>query len=401
MPYRVPKQDIIVLSSLLAFVAAFMFVRELPLLQDHPFVNFYIIGRIFVITACIACIIMAALETKLIFPGYPIGFYIIGLFFDAHGQYFFPNYWLAYIQITTLFAFIFTLDRKILAFVFAAGLILFDSVLFISSNDFINKGALSKDSFNLILLSTTLSTIVSFVGASVFLTEKMNRDQIYQRFIDLGKHMSFIVHDIKGMISGPSTYIDILSHKLSQGKITDHELQLMAYLKEDIDAIRDFVLEMNLLVSSHITDKKNPIKVSSVVKSIKKVFKSKIQNIEVNLIGDMTLMVKIDFLNRIIINSIINSCDAIHKNKIKDGKITICCKDNLLRISDNSGEQLDNDTLRKLNTPYSIFSSGPQGSGLGVLLIKDYINAVGGSFKFDNYNRGVDLIISFPKNIIL
>lgn len=401
MTERIQKRDVIIPSLLLACISTAMFAKEIPILQGHPDFHSYIAGRVFVILLCMVCITLAILEVEAILLIYPIVFFFSTLFYEGHGQYFQPNYWLAYIQVTSIFPFIFSLDRKTLALLLVTGLILFDGVLFTTSKEFISKGSFSKELFSDIIIGTVISTLISYIGASVFFAEKMKRNQIYQRFIDLGKNMSFIVHDIKGMISGPCTYVDILSQKLSEGEISENELQLMGYLKEDIDAIRDFVMEMNLLVSSHITDKKNPIKVSAVVKSIRKVFKSKIKNIKIEVIGDMTLMIKIDFLNRIIINSIINSCEAIHKNNVANGRVVIYCEDNLLGIADNSGEQLDQITLKKLNNPYLSFSNKEQGSGIGILLIKDYINAIGGKFQYGNHVDGVDLKISFPRNILL
>ncbi|MEO7162472.1 MAG: ATP-binding protein, partial [Bdellovibrionia bacterium] len=264
---------------------------------------------------------------------------------------------------------------------------------------YIQLGLLSKEIFQDIFTGTIVSTVIAFTGANLLFSERTKRAGLYQRFIDLGKNMSSIAHDIKSMVSGPCTYIDIVSTRITELNPTEKDLQLIAYLKEDIYSIRDFVMEMNYLVSSHVTEKDSVVKISSVLRSVKRIFKSKIHSVRIDLIGDITLITKKDYINRIIINSVVNSCEAIQKNKVEVGRITVYCEGTLLGIADNSGEKLSKETLKLLNSPHEIYSEKKQGSGLGILLIKDYVDLIGGKFKYSNHTNGVGLEIRFPKSI--
>ena len=398
---RVQRRSIVIPSLVFSLIATLMLLKELPVLKDHPHFYFYVVGRLLFILSNFVCLTLAILQVEFIFLYYPIVFFVISLFYECHGEYFQPNYWLAYMQVTTLFPFIFYLDKRLLIGLMGTGLILFDIIFLSASQRYIDMGSFSKEFFADIFAGTVISTAIAYISADVFISEKMKKNQIYQRFIDLGKNMSSIAHDIKGMISGPCTYTDILYEKVTTGTISQDDAQLMNYLKEDVYAVRDFVMEMNLLVSSHITDKDNVIALSDVIKSIRRVFKSKIKGIKIELVGDITLKTKVDYLNRILINSIVNSCESLHKNNVKDGRITLYCEENLLGIADNSGEALSNEILKKLNNPYITFTSKTQGSGMGVLLIKDYINAIGGKFKYSNHTNGVNLKITFPKKMVL
>lgn len=398
---RVQKRGVIVPSLVFATVACVMMLKEIPLLSSHPHFHLYLLGRIGLILMLGLCVALALIEFEFIFSYYPAVFYALTILYECHGQYYQPNYWLAYIQVTHIFPFIFYLDKSLLGIFFLFGLIAFDTSLMVSSQHFIADGTFSKGFIADVLAGTVISTTIAYIGASVFFTEKMRRNQIYQRFIDLGKNISSIVHDIKGMISGPINYSDALSRRVAAGAFNADDSEVITYLNEDILAIRDFVMEMNMLVSSNTSEKPCAVKLSDVVKSVNKVFKSRIRKVSIELVGDMTIKAIPDYLNRIIANSILNSCEAIHTNKIKGGRVTLYCESQFLGISDNSGTHLSDKILKQLNSQYASFSSKKEGSGMGVLIIKDYINAVGGKFKYSNHVTGVKLSIRFPKNMIL
>ncbi len=401
---RVQKRGVVISSGVFASIATLMLIKEWPLLIHHTHFSLYLLGRIGTLVILMLCVILALTEFEQIFTYYSLIFFFTALFYECHGQYFQPNYWLAYIQVTNIFPFIFYIDKRLLAGLFTFGLFCFDGVLITvhQSPEFkLQTNSISTSFFGDILTGTMISTVIAYTGASVFFDEKVQRNEMYQRFIDLGKNISSIVHDIKGMISGPCNYSDLLIKKATAGEFTPENSLLVTYLNEDILAVKEFVMEMNLLVATQSGFKDSPVKISDVIRSVKKIFRSKIGKINIDLIGDMTLKTKADYINRIIINSIINSCEAINKNGVKSGKITVFCEDYLLGISDNSGSKLNPATLKNLNNPYTSFTDKQEGSGLGVLIIKDYIKAIGGKYKYFNQINGVNLAIQFPKKIIL
>ena len=398
---RIERKAIIIPCLLFNAIAILMLFKEIPLLENHPHFLFYLVGRLSIIFCFFACFALSFFKFKFLFHYFPVIFYFLSLIYESHGQVFQSNYWLAYIESTTIFPFIFGLNKRLLAGLMFTGLIIFDSVFLYKARYFVGLNAfnevLSKD----ILTGTIISTIISYVTAETFIKEKMKRTQIYQRFIDLGKNISFIAHDIKGMISGPCTYVDLIHSKVTAGSFSKDDLQIVDFLKEDISAVRDFVMEMNQLVSTTVTEKESLIIISEIVSSIKKVFKSKLKSIKVEVVGDIRFVTKVDYINRILINSIINSCDAINKKKKEDGRIMIYCEKNIIGIADNSGTRLSRKTLAKLNNPYITFTDKSTGSGLGVLLIRDYVNAIGGEFEYYNHLEGVSLKITLPQRIIL
>lgn len=401
MQDRPTKRELLVMTSSILLITIAVALKEAPQLKGTPQFGYYLAGKAAMIFCLALSIVSGLLEVNFVYIGFPYILFALMLFYTVHGQLLQPNYWLAYMEFVMIFPFTFNINRKILALLLTIGVIVFNIAFYTSVDLFIRRGSYSRDVYSDIVTGTVISTIMSFICSGLLMAEKSKRVNLYQRFIDLGKNMSSIAHDIKGMISGPCTYIDMLSEPVALAKYSAKEIQLISYLKEDIHSIRDFVLEMNNLVSSHITNHDSLVSISSVIKSIKKVFKSKIKDIRIDQIGDLTLLIKVDYINRILINAIVNSCEAIHNNSKTNGKITIYCEDNLLGVADNSGEQLDVKILKVLNGSHLTFSTKKEGSGLGTLIVRDYVHIVGGKMKYANHIEGVSLEIRFPKKIVI
>jgi signal transduction histidine kinase len=398
---KVTKSEIGWTLSTFLFITLAMLAKEFPLL--HGTANFipYILGKTLAIFFQVTGLIAGLLEINLFYAIFPYFFYFLTISYLMHGQVFQPNYWLGYMEFVMIYPFIFYMSRVRLGILMTLSFLAFNLVFYLSVDNFINKGSYSKEFYYDAVVGTAVCTYISFVASGVLMAEKIRRFNLYQRFIDLGKNMSSIAHDIKGMISGPTTYVDMLSElSRSSNHFTEKEIQLITYLNEDVYAVRDFVLEMNNLVSSQITNQETLISISAIVKSIKKVFKSKIRDINIVQIGDLSLFVKVDYINRILINAIVNSSEVLHKNRTQNAKITIYCEDNLLGVADNSGEKLDDKTLKIINGASSMFTNKQGGSGLGIMIIRDYVEMIGGKMKYSNQIHGVSMEIKFPRKIL-
>lgn len=200
-----------------------------------------------------------------------------------------------------------------------------------------------------------------------------------------------ITHEIKNPIAVCKGYLDMLNTK-----DTNQVERYIPILKSEIDRLlsllQDFllinksnldldVMDMNMLVEETI-DKLKPLLDENNIK------------LDLNLVDD-EIYINGDYnrLSQVMINIIKNSIESINTK----GKITInsSIKNNkcYLSIKDN-GCGMEKEILDKIKEPF--FTTKKRGSGLGVALIYEIIEAHGAKINYDSeYGKGTKVNLVF------
>ena len=200
-----------------------------------------------------------------------------------------------------------------------------------------------------------------------------------------------ITHEIKNPIAVCKGYLDMLNTK-----DTNQVERYIPILKSEIDRLlallQDFLLinksnldldimDMNMLVEETI-DKLNPLLDENNIK------------LDLNLVDD-EIYINGDYnrLSQVLINIIKNSIESISdkgkisiNSKIKNNKYYLTIKDN--------GCGMSREVLDKIKEPF--FTTKKRGSGLGVALIYEIIEAHGAKINYDSeYGRGTKVNLVF------
>ena len=200
-----------------------------------------------------------------------------------------------------------------------------------------------------------------------------------------------ITHEIKNPIAVCKGYLDMLNVK--DNKQVERYIPI---LKSEIDRLlsllQDFLLinksnldldimDMNMLVEDTI-DKIKPLLDENNIK------------LDLNLIDD-EIFINGDYnrLSQVLINIIKNSIESINKkgritinSKIKNNKYYLTIKDN--------GCGMNKETLEKIKEPF--FTTKKRGSGLGVALIYEIIEAHSAKINYDSeYGKGTKVNLVF------
>ncbi len=393
------KRAILVTSVMYIVFPLLMALKEYPLLlgpEHFP----YLVGRLAVILVSLLYFILALFDRTP--QHYPIAFYLVGLTYAAHGQYFQPNYWLAMIELNALFPLFFLINAKVIYILYGIGLIAFNTSFFYFSQRFIQANAFSESLRNDIMIGTVITAIIALVTYRNLIVARVARTRLLQRFVDVGKNFSFIIHDLKGMIATPSIYASMLQKAVESNGYSDNEKNLVRQLKDDLNSIKVFVTETTRLVAAEFSneDRRKFVRISESVDLVKVLLKSKLRKTQVIQIGDISINSKLELINRIFINIISNAIDAFIKSTTEEKEIKIICKDNTVLVTDNSGSKLSSDSLKKLNSLSSSFTTKAEGSGIGTLIIKDYMASLEGQVKYTNGDTGVVVTLVFPKKAI-
>lgn len=205
-----------------------------------------------------------------------------------------------------------------------------------------------------------------------------------------------ITHEIKNPITVCKGYLEMfdVNDKVKSEKyinIMKKEIKRVLILLEDFLSINKIkiekdIIDINLLLEE-VTGNFIPLLKE---KNIDRIFK----------ISKDELFINADYnrLNQVFINIIKNSIESIGNN----GLIIVCLKkekENIeIRIED-TGIGMDKEELKKISEPF--FSTKENGTGLGVYLSRQIIEAHGGTIKYISKKYiGTKAIITLPYNKI-
>ena len=258
----------------------------------------------------------------------------------------------------------------------------------------LNLFLIIKFIFNFNLLTSIIFVITTYLV--IFLYKKgediiklhMNLKEL-EKETQLRSSLFKITHEIKNPIAVCKSYLDMFDINNK-----DHE-RYIDILKEEMDKIllllQDFlsmnkikiqkeILDINLLLEDVINQFEPVLK----EKNIK--FKHNICEDEVFVLGDYNR------LNQVLINMIKNSIEAIEKN----GVISIDYKieENFKIIIEDNGMGIPKDELEKIKEPF--YTTKKNGTGLGVSLSIEIVNAHNGKINYIPLKKGTRVIIELP-----
>ena len=198
-----------------------------------------------------------------------------------------------------------------------------------------------------------------------------------------------ITHEIKNPIAVCKSYLDMFDiNNKSHEKYID-------ILKEEMDKIllllQDFLAMNKIKIKKEIMDIN--VLIEDIINQFEPVLKEKNINFKYNVCQD-EIFIEGDYnrLNQVLINMIKNSIEAI-ENK---GTIKInyqIAKDFKIIIEDN-GIGIPPEELEKINEPF--YTTKKNGTGLGVSLSIEILNAHNGSIEYIPLKKGTKVIISLP-----
>ncbi len=214
-----------------------------------------------------------------------------------------------------------------------------------------------------------------------------------------------LAHEIKNPLTPIQLSIDRLREKYST-KIKDDNNEFKKYL-ETIDRQ---IVDIKKLADEFSSFARMPspilkkINILSVLKKTVEFYKMSDKYLNLNLIGDLDKKYYIngdsEQLNRVFLNLIKNSLEAIDDMKQKDknllGKIDVEISKNneyiIIKMQDN-GVGFKN--TKNILKPY--FTTKKDGTGLGLPIVSKIINEHNGSIQFINKSKGAEVRLFIPK----
>jgi hypothetical protein len=94
-------------------------------------------------------------------------------------------------------------------------------------------------------MGVVITMIGSILGYHFITRARQEKDILADKFLDVGRHTSSIMHDFKGLLSTPLTYVDLLKKCMQAGTVGAEEKQALDFLAQDLTFLNLYVNEIN------------------------------------------------------------------------------------------------------------------------------------------------------------
>jgi signal transduction histidine kinase len=347
----------------------------------------YVIGRGAALAVFATYFLLAAAHRV---PAHtPFSLFAAMVLYGAHGQLYRPDYWFIPVQFGPLFPLFYFVRFELLVAMYAVGFAIIDGIFLATADRYIAAGFYSREHVYNGIILTVIVLGVTLLAYNATIVLRHRKAQLYQRFFDLGKNFEHVMHDLKGMLSAPLVQAELVERG-DPGAI--------AALRTDLDAIRHYIVRTNKLLYNDPTPQ--IVRIRESVDLVTTLIRSRLKSVEVECHGDLAVLASPEVINRILINAMVNSVEAIMRTEQVSGRIRVVCSGSTVEITDNSGTSLAPSALRRLNSPSDVFTDRPAEGGLGTVIIRDLVRSLDGRTTFSNGDRGIVLGITFPQKVI-
>lgn len=217
------------------------------------------------------------------------------------------------------------------------------------------------------------------------------------------KYFSIISHDLKGPVFG----VKELIYLTNSGVISEQEfMEMLPEVSKNMEHVAILLENLLAWTSSQLKGEYvqlQSIDLQSIIRNQKSLLEriAKDKNIEIILNGEKEIQVKADknMMELVFRNLISNAI----KFSNPDSKVEISCKPESEKIEISVKDQgigIPEENLAKLNSGISFSTRGQSnesGTGLGMLMVKEYIKKNGGSLEIKSkINEGSEFIVTLP-----
>lgn len=273
--------------------------------------------------------------------------------------------------------------------------IIIKSLFFIINNNFSNTQIIK-----MLIIFIPLTILYFFIYEKSCLTSNLFKSiKDVEESEEIRKSIFKISHEIKNPLAVCKGYLDMYD---SNNK--EHTEKYVFIIKEEIE--KTLMILQDFLSLTKTTLKKEIMDVNYLVEDCLNNVELLLNHKEVKVIKELLddeIYISADYnrLHQVLVNVIKNSIEALEDRETKEIiiKTNILNKNVLITIEDN-GPGLDKETLKNIKEPF--YTTKKNGTGLGVPLSIEIINAHNGEMSFEsipNRKTVVSIILPLEKGI--
>jgi len=220
------------------------------------------------------------------------------------------------------------------------------------------------------------------------------RERILNRDKEMQMMLSGIAHEIRNPLGGIQIMIDLLTERL---RGDEEALKLLSQMDNELKYLNNVVTSF-LGYSRHISVNKQRVELEYIINDVLDLLSQEIlkKNIELKKsIQKIDIETDPDLLKQILLNVVLNAIQAVDSNGIIEIEVAEEKSLVYIRIKDN-GMGIKEEDMKNIFKPF--FTTKEKGSGLGLALVKKYLNALNGDIQINSvYGEGCEVRISLTK----
>ncbi len=270
------------------------------------------------------------------------------------------------------------------------------------------------------------------IGGSDYITKPFNKDELMARvkyqisliiakrtiiakteelkriIISRDKMYSVIAHDLRSPMASIKMITNLLSLSLSEDKVGKDLYEMVRTANqttEDIFSLLDNLLKWTKSQTGNLIPMPQPLDIVQIVKGICEIYATvaSLKNIkfEIDTISNAEVSTDIDMFSTCVRNLLSNAIKFSYSDNIIRVSVTEEANQYIISVKD-AGCGMDEENAKKLlhtDTHFSTYGTNQEeGSGLGLLLVKDFINKNGGELWFESeLHKGSVFHLSVPR----
>jgi signal transduction histidine kinase/GNAT superfamily N-acetyltransferase len=298
--------------------------------------------------------------------------------YTIQGQWFRPMYFVAFMQLSTAYAFLFSVPKRIFRVILPLWSVLFLSAAFLKWDDFLQQRR--NLAFSDFILYVIITAGIGWVIHAFFIADRVFREQALAKFGRIGLQSARLVHDLKGLTGAPKLYAGILQEKL-KGMSDPTISEALVALSQDVNTISEILVEMNQMASLKGTELSS-FSFEEAWSTVRLILNSRLRDIRVSYPIQLEMHSDKSVLRSVLLNLMLNSLDSFRRNRTESPEIRIEREGSSLIFSDNSGG-FSAEVLKSFSKVGSAAGEA-HGSGLGLWLIAEAMQALGGKLFLKN-----------------
>jgi signal transduction histidine kinase len=324
-----------------------------------------------------------------------VGIYL--MYYTLLGQWYRPLYIGSLMQLSILYAFVFSPPKWIFRSVMVVWLVAYLFVLNLRWARF--QEQIQHLQYSDFLFMCLGVWIVAFICHSYFTTDRIFREKALSRFSRIGFQSARLIHDLKGLTAAPKLYSELLKNDLNPTSSLRSQDVLNA-LSLDLENINRVIVEMNQLSSFKNEAVFTDFHFSEIVQAVQTLLGNRLKGIEIH--NSVQLRIKADkgIFTSLVLNLVLNSLESFKIEQTSHPTITFRAEKHKISISDNGGG-FSTEVLKGL-ADRNFVTEKHFGSGLGLWMVLDGMESIGGRAQFSNNDdKGACVLLTFPKRCII